>query len=262
MRIEGLGDILDHVPALLLVVFRIGGLMIFGPVFGSSVIPVRVKILLSLVLGLAIYPLVGAPDPNLSLDLWSIAPAVAMELMVGLIIGYLATLPLVAVQVGGLMMGQQMGLGFARFVNPALDVEADVVAQVLFLMTLTGFLLIGGHEAMVLAVLDSFQHLPAPAVASFTPDLDLLSLATGMLGSALEIALRVATPVLALLFLQTVAMGFIAKTVPQMNILSLGFPLRILGGLAIISLGLVVIDDVIMDLVNDGLRVILAWVEG
>jgi flagellar biosynthetic protein FliR len=262
VRLEGLGDILGHVPALLLVVFRIGGLMIFGPIFGSSVIPARLKVLLALVLGMAIYPLVGPPDPALSLSVWSMAPAIATELMIGLIIGFLAALPLVAVQVGGLMMSQQMGLGFARFVDPALDVEVDVVGQVLFVLTLAGFLLIGGHEAMVLAVLNSFEHLPVPAWGSFAPDLDLLAVSAGLLGATLEVALRVATPVLALLFLQTVAMGFIARTVPQMNILSLGFPLRILGGLAVISLGLVVIDEVVMELVDEGLNVILAWVEG
>ena len=57
-------------------------------------------------------------------------------------------------------------------------------------------------------------------------------------------------------------MGFIAKTVPQVNILSLGFPLRVLVGLTIVALGLVVIEDVVMELVNEGLTAILEWVEG
>ncbi len=258
-----LSDILDHVPVAVLVVFRISGLMIYGPVFGSSVIPPRVKIFLCVVLGLAIYPVIGddVGAAGLRLNLWSLAPLVLMELMIGLVIGYLASLPMVAVQVGGLVMGQQMGLGFARFYNPTIEDDADVLGQILFFMTLAGFLVIGGHEAMLMAVLHSFHHIPLPAMATLVPGPELMTLLTGVLTAAFELALRVAAPLLALIFLQTVGMGFIAKTVPQMNILSLGFPMRILAGLAIVSLGLVVMDEVVMELVDDTLGLMFEWIE-
>ncbi len=182
-----------------------------------------------------------------------------MELAIGLVIGFMASLPLIAIQTGGLVMGQQMGLGFASFFNPAIDDEADVVGQMLFFMTLAGFLIIGGHEAMVLAVLRSFEHLP---LGSFAVNADLIQLLAGLLTSALELALRVAAPLLALIFLESLAMGFLAKTVPQLNILSLGFPLRILAGLLIIILGLTVIDQVMMEGMQEVLDVIFSWVAG
>jgi flagellar biosynthetic protein FliR len=158
-------------------------------------------------------------------------------------------------------MGQQMGLGFARFYNPAIEDDADVVGQILFFMTLAGFLLIGGHEWMLLAVLHSFHHIPLPAMATLAAGPELVGLFTGVLTAAFELALRVAAPLLALIFLQTLAMGFIAKTVPQMNILSLGFPLRVMAGLLIISLGLVVMDEVVMELVDDTLGLVFEWIE-
>jgi flagellar biosynthetic protein FliR len=261
--VNQLTDILDHVPVAVLVIFRLSGLMIFGPVFGSSVIPPRIKVFLCLVLGLAIYPVVGYDTgvAGLRLNLWSLAPLAFMELMIGLVIGYLASLPMVAVQIGGLVMGQQMGLGFARFYNPAMEDDADIVSQILFFMVLAGFLLIGGHEAMLLAVLHSFHHIPMPAMATLMPGPDLAALFVGVLTAAFELALRVAAPLLALIFLQTLGMGFIAKTVPQMNILSLGFPLRVLAGLTIISLGLVVMDEVVMGLVDDTLGLMFEWIE-
>jgi flagellar biosynthetic protein FliR len=257
-----LADILHQVPVAVLVLFRIGGLMIYGPVFGASMIPPQIKIFLCLVLGAAVYPVVaegGTPLPDLAL--WTLAPLVFFELMIGLVIGYLASLPLVAVQVGGLVMGQQMGLGFARFYNPAMEDDADVVGQVLFMMTLAGFLLIGGHESMLLAMLHSFEHIPLPAIATLDLGPELLNLLIGVLTAAFEMALRVAAPLLALIFLQTLAMGFIAKTVPQMNILSLGFPLRVMAGLLIIILGLVVMNEVVMELVNDTLTLMFDWIE-
>src|SRR5437870_930031 len=123
-----LQPILDHVPQALLVIFRIGGLMIFAPVFGSSIIPGRIKIFLSVVIGLAACPLLSATDHNgvqLRLEAWSLAPAIALELMIGLIIGFVANLPLQALSGGGLIMGQQMGLGFGQLYNPAIDDEVD-----------------------------------------------------------------------------------------------------------------------------------------
>jgi len=243
-----------HIAPCLLVIFRFGGLMVYGPVFGSSVVPVRVRVFLSFILGIATYPVISqtvAGGATLDLALWTLAPLVAMEVTFGLIIGFVA-------QTGGLVMGQQMGLGFARFYNPGIDDEADVVGQVLFLMTLAAFVMVGGHEQMVHAVLRSFEHLP---LGGFSPDVGLLSLLSGLLLSAFEIALRVAAPLLALIFLETVAMGFVAKTVPQLNILSLGFPVRILAGLFIIMIGLVAIDQVLMEAIEHMLGATFTWIE-
>jgi flagellar biosynthesis protein FliR len=194
----------------------------------------------------------------MSLELFQLGPLLAMELMIGLIIGYIASIPLIAVQTSGLIMGQQMGLGFARFYNPAIDDEADIIGQILFYLALAGFLLIGGHEAMVLAVLHSFENVP---LGGFSPDTDLVALMGALLTSAFELALRVAAPLLAIITLESVAMGFIAKTVPQMNILSLGFPLRIIFGLMIIAIGLIVINEVVLDAIDGVLDVIFNWID-
>ena len=253
--------ILNHIPAALLVIFRVSGLMIYGPVFGSSVVPARIRIFLSFIIGIAVYPLLASRNltsVDLKLDLWTLAPMISMELMIGLIIGYLSSLPLLAMQAGGLIMGQQMGLGFAQLYNPAIDDEADIIGQLLFFMALAGFLIIGGHEWMLLAVLRSFDHIP---LGGFALNLNVLELTNGLLLASLELALRVAAPLLALVFLETVAMGFLAKTVPQLNILSLGFPLRILVGIGIVALGLVVINDVAIDSIAETFSAISQWLQ-
>ncbi len=252
--------ILAHIPLLLLVFFRIGGLMIFAPIFGSNIIPVKVRVLFSMLAALSVYPLLSDQllgELHLELSLFTIVPVVALDLLLGVLIGFIATLPMIAVQTGGLIMGQQMGLGFARFYNPAVDDEADVIGQIMFFMLLVGFLLIGGHESLLLAVLHSFEHIP-PGVAFL--DMDLIDLLTGLLTASFELALRVAAPLLALVFLQSVAMGFVAKTVPQLNILSLGFPLRILVGFGVIGFGLVIINDVLMDGIDAGLIALFDWI--
>lgn len=253
--------LLDHIPPALLVIFRIGGLTVYGPVIGSKIIPVRVKVMLAVILGLAVYPILNTEElgnAGWQLTLWSLGPAIALEMLVGMVIGFLASIPLLTVQLGGLMMGHQMGLGFAKFFNPAMEDSADIVGQMLFFMALAGFLLLGGHEAMVLAVLHSFHHIP---LATNIADGSLLTMLTGMLTAGYEVALRVSAPLLTLIFLETVAMGFLSKTVPQLNILSLGFPMRILVGLIIIALVVTVIDEVFRDWFDEVLRLTFSWIE-
>ncbi len=258
---SGFTSILDHIAPALLVIFRIGGMMMYGPGFGSPTVPVRVRVFLAFLIGIASYPMLSAQHLvgfDIKFNLWMLVPLVAMEILVGLVIGYCASLPLLALETAGLIMGQQMGLGFARFYNPAMDDEADVLGQVLFFMALGGFLLIGGHEWMLMAVLHSFERIQ---LGGFIADQSVLDLVSGLILSSLELALRVAAPLLALVFLETVAMGFLAKTVPQLNVLSLGFPIRILLGLAVVALGLVVINDVAMISINEMSVSVMQWID-
>jgi flagellar biosynthetic protein FliR len=252
-------SLVDHIAPALLVIFRVGGIMIYAPVVGSSIVPGRVKVLLAFVLGAAVYPSLAAHHhtaAGLAVDLWLLAPLIAMEIIIGLVIGYIASLPLTGMQMGGVIISQQMGLGFAQLYNPAIDDESDVVAQVLFFMALATFILVGGLDSMMLTLLHSFERIPAGGVAM---DANLLTLVTGALGSALELGLRVAAPLLCIIFLETVALGFLSKTVPQLNVLSLGFPMRILVGLTVLAVGVTVLNDVLIEEMDEVLGAINSW---
>lgn len=227
-----LTPILAHIPAFLLVLFRITGIFIFAPVLGSSVMPVKARVLLAVTLAFCIYPLTGLNQP-VSLTVTTLPLAVGGELLIGLAIGYGASLPLIGMQMAGLAIAQQLGLGFAQIVNPETNSQTDPLGEMLFLGALVIFLMLNGHHAMLAAIVRSFDNVP---LAGYFPNDHLLIVITGMLGSMFELALRVSGPMLCLIFLESVAMGFIARTVPQLNILSLGFPVRILIGLFVMVL--------------------------
>lgn len=252
--------IYDHIPLFILTFVRLGGLFLFAPMLASSVIPIRVRIGLAFVLTFAIHPVLvaqGIVVPPEMLDLHRLAPLIIFNATIGVAIGFLANLPMIAVQTGGLMMGQQMGLGFARFYNPAVDDEADVLGQLLYFMALAIFLAIGGHESLFVAVLHSFEHL---AIDANVVNESLIGLIGAMLNSAMEFAMRVAAPVIALTFLESIALGFVSKTVPQLNILSLGFPLRILLGFSMLMLALTIIDEVLVEEIETAIGQIFTWI--
>ncbi len=249
---------LPHIPVFMVALARIGGLFVFAPVLGSPAIPLRIKSLLAVALTLAIYPTLDLQrEVPLTLTFADLAPAMASEALVGLALGLVASIPMLSVQVGGLLMGQQMGLGLATIFNPAIDSEGDVVGQILFFSALALFLALGGLESLFKAVLISYNNLPLGGFSVADAPVTLLS---GLVTSGFELAVRVAAPVFAILFIETVASGLIMKTAPQLNILSLGFPIRIMLALALVYGSLVAIHEASGDELHMAIREGFEWV--
>jgi flagellar biosynthesis protein FliR len=249
------GPLLDHLPVWLMVMFRLSGIFILAPMLGSSTIPRMVKVMLVFSLTFCVYPMLLTPGrPSAvslgviidhGLNLWTLLPYVAMELMVGLIVGYCASLPLIGMQLGGDVIDKQIGIGFANIVNPESGEQSGVMANTLFMMGLAIFAIMGGHRVMFRILVGSFDHVPLGGFSNFQ---GLYTMVIGMLQIAFETGFRIAAPLLCLIFLQTVTMGFIARTVPQLNIMSVGFTIRILNGtfllIAFISIGAwIYLDD-------------------
>jgi flagellar biosynthesis protein FliR len=220
-----------------MVMFRLSGIFILAPILGSTTIPRIVKVMLVFSLTFCVYPMLltpGKPSAAMlgvvidhGLSFWTLLPRVAMELMVGLVIGYCASLPLIGMQFGGDVIDKQIGIGFANIVNPESGEQSGVIANALFMMALAIFAILGGHRIMLTILIGSFNTVPIGGFDNFQ---GLFTLVQGMLSLIFQMAFRIAAPLLCLIFLQTVALGFIARTVPQLNIMSVGFTIRILNG--------------------------------
>lgn len=278
-----LGPVVDHLPAWLMVLFRLTGIFLLAPVFGSQTIPRLVKVFMVLALSLCVYPMmIGRGDADTTglpglLDrglasIWALAAMVAVELLLGYVIGYCASLPLIGMQIGGQVIDQQMGIAAGGVFNPDLDSEAGVVGQFFFLTGLTIFLIIGGHHVILLTLVTSFETVPVgrfgvpfgfggpadPAAGLGTVGMDAaVGLVLGLLTVIFEMAFRIAAPLLCILFLLRVAMGFIGRTVPQMNILSVGFIFYILAGMVVLIIGATTTVLVFRDTMTQTLQLIL-----
>jgi len=235
-----LRPLLPHLPIWTLVLFRLAGLFIFAPVLGSKAIPAKVKILLAVGLSVCVYPALLSPGSTSAshlliaiedgLSLWYMPAAIASEIMIGLVLGMGAMMPIVGLQLAGQTADQQMGIGLAGIINPELEDETGVSGQFYYILAITLFLILGGHRILLSTLVSSFGHVP---LGGFMPDGQALSLVLGLFKSAFELALRVAAPLICLVFLETIAMGFLARTAPQLNILSVGFSLRIIVGVIV-----------------------------
>ncbi|MEM6853556.1 MAG: flagellar biosynthetic protein FliR, partial [Planctomycetota bacterium] len=215
-----LSPLLDHLPAWLMVLFRLTGIFLLAPVFGSATIPRTVKVFMIVALSLCVYPMLmskghtaagslgGFIGTNaagqLTLSLWNLIPIVAVELLMGYVIGYCASLPLFAMQIGGQVIDQQMGIAAGGVFNPDLDAEVGVIGQLYFMAGLAVFLIIGGHHAVLLILVGSFEVIPIGGFGASGGAVEMstaLALVIGLLNVMFEMALKIAMPLLCLLFL-------------------------------------------------------------
>lgn len=257
-----LTSILPYVPVWLMVLFRLTGIFVLAPVLGSSTVPRVVKVFLALGLSFAIWPMLWV-DPEASgnlaaavqgLDLWSLGLLVGLELLIGYVIGFAVSLPLTGMQLGGHMIDQQMGLAAARLFNPEFNDQTGVTGQLLFMFALALFVAAGGLNVMLHTLAQTFRYIPLGGFASFD---QVVHMVVGMLAIMFELGLRVAAPLLCLTFLVSVGMGFLMRTVPTFNILSVGFAIRILSSLVIMMMLIGAIAGAYGDMTNQILSVLM-----
>ncbi len=249
--------IMVHLPLFAVVLARLVGLFLFAPVLSSALLPGRYRALLVFMLALGVYPTLNlSPVVALELSLVSLAPILAAEVLIGVVIGIFALMPLVAVQIAGVATGQQMGLGLGQVVNPAADIEADQLGQILFMAALAMFIYLGGLDLMFGTVIETFKHVPPGGWGLDRTPLDLL---TGLLSSAFVMAVRIALPVLVMLLLESLSLGFLMKTVPSINIMTVGFPIRLLLGLFVLLASLGFAFQIVEEDLHHSADVITRW---
>ncbi|MBY0113896.1 MAG: flagellar biosynthetic protein FliR [Phycisphaerales bacterium] len=248
---------IQHLIPFTLVAFRIAGLFISAPMISSPMIPGRVKVLTAIALSGCVYPLTPAWPLNPSeISVLQLVPMVVGEALIGYVIGFLASMPIAAAEMGGVLVGQQMGYGLAKVYNPETDAESDVLSQLLMFMIFAGYLAGGGLEHVFRAVVSTFERV-APGGIGFTQA--PLQTMLGVLGSSLELAIRIAMPVAAAILLLIVVFAVIAKTMPAINIMSVGFTVKVLAGIAILTIAMPVIGRVCGDELHDVMNTIDQW---
>ncbi|MBL8744967.1 MAG: flagellar biosynthetic protein FliR [Phycisphaerae bacterium] len=250
----------EHLPGFALVLSRLTGIFLFAPLFSSPALPRKIRALLAFGFAAAVYPaVVGAGSLPSRLEMFDLVPLMGSELLIGLAIGVLASIPLFTAQLAGVIMGQQMGLGLASVYNPAVDFEGDTLGQVLFFVALASYLVAGGLESVFGALLSTFESIRIGGLGAQDTPLDLLVAITA---SGFSLALRLALPVLLILMLESVAVGFIMKTVPGLNIMNIGFPIRILLGLFMVVSSMVITIEVLMGEIGADLAKVKGWAAG
>jgi flagellar biosynthetic protein FliR len=226
--------------SFLLVFLRLGGIFFISPFFGHESIPVKIKLMLTLIMAVIILPMIPAPEIKSS-SLIELGIMVAQEISFGAIIGFASLLIFYAIQIAGQIIGFQMGFSMVNVIDPATSTSISVISQFKYIIAFLIYLMINGHHFLISAIFQSFKIIP-PGSAVILPENGEFIIRISV--EVLEIAIKVAAPAMVTLFLTSVMLGIIARTVPQMNVFIVGFPLKIAAGLLILAAGITYFGDI------------------
>ncbi|MBC8109373.1 MAG: flagellar biosynthetic protein FliR [Anaerolineae bacterium] len=240
-------DLLGSVPVFVLVLFRLAGMMLFAPLFGSAKIPKRVKVMIALVLAMAMTSSLKQRSVVLPETTWGLALGIGSEMAFGLALGMVVSLVFIAAQWAGEIMGQQMGLNMGEVLDPQFGGGASLVGDLYFMLTMMVFLspLVNGHHALLRGVRMSFDALP---LMTASVNDDVLAMLVGLLQSAAALAVQLAAPMLMTMLIVDLSLGCIGKAMPQMNVMAMGLSIRSILGVVVLVLGLRLTGNLLKDI--------------
>ncbi|MDQ6620917.1 MAG: flagellar biosynthetic protein FliR [Pseudomonadota bacterium] len=214
--------------------FRIVALASSAPVLGHSSVPPMVRIALAVLVTAIVAPALpavaavspfGAPGVLLMIE----------QVLIGLAIGLAMQIAFAAVTLAGDLIGLQMGLSFAAFIDPQNSEQAPLVGSFLSITLMLVFLAINGHLLLIAALVDSFNAFPLRLDA--VRGLDAVRLVRS--GADLfAFGLQIALPIIGAMLLTNLTLGMLARTSPQLNLLAVGFAVTLSVGLLMLFLEL------------------------
>ncbi|MDB6443570.1 flagellar biosynthetic protein FliR [Pseudomonas sp. 21TX0197] len=222
------------VASFILPLFRVTAVLMSMPVFGTTLVPTRVRLYFALAITVVIVPGLPPMPPVNALDL-SALMLVAEQILIGVLMGFSLQLFFQAFVVAGQIISIQMGMAFASMIDPTNGVNTAVIGQLLTMLVTLLFLSMNGHLVVFEVMTESFTTLPVGSAMLVNHFWDV----AGKLGWVLGAAMLLVLPAITALLVVNIAFGVMTRAAPQLNIFSIGFPLTLVLGMVIfwVSLG-------------------------
>jgi flagellar biosynthetic protein FliR len=232
----------SHITLLLLLMARIFSMVVVAPIIGHQAVPVAYKVAIGLFLSLVLFPLAAVDATHLDLQLVEFFVMVLREAFIGLLLGFATGIVFAGVRYAGELIAFDLGFSFANVVDPETGAHTPVVGELLYSFAALMFLLIDGHHALLQGL--RFSYTVAP-IGTWSPTGQYAQSLVQLVGTTFVIAVKIAAPVLATLFLTNMALAILSRIMPQMNLFAVSFPLKIGVGLLVLILSAPVVFHVL-----------------
>ena len=236
--------VMELLAGLFLASLRIGAFLIASPFFGGSSVPLQVRIIMAVLLGVAVVTTVEVPDWQAFAGLNGLQ-VILTELAIGISSGLILTIWFSAVLLAGEKIASSAGLGFAAQIDPDLGGQTPVVSKTFSLFLTVIFLSWNGHLLVLRAVADSYTYLPVGAMPAFPV---LIQSGIAAAGSMFFAATIIMLPLTAFLMAINLVIGVITRSAPQLNLFSFGFPISMIGIFVLLYLWVDVLGGAMDDL--------------
>jgi len=227
--------LLSHFLLFTLVLTRVSGLVMTAPIYGSQEVPMRIRALLAFSLAVLLTPLHWGAKVAWPANVPQYMALILGEVLIGIALGVGILVLFSGVQLAGQLISQTSGMALGEVFNPGLDSEIPLFSQLFHLLALAVFVLIGGHRLVMEGLLGTLVTLP-PGSGGIQISITH-SLSTLMMHS-FDLSIRAAAPATTALLLTTLVLGLISRTLPQLNVMALGFGLNSFVTFAALALGM------------------------
>lgn len=236
---------------------RILAVIASAPFWSSTAIPRRVRLMLGLAIALGLAPVLP-PMPVVSPfsgpGIWILV----QQLLIGTGMGFAMRIVYAAVDIAGEFIGSQMGLGFATFYDPLSSSQTPVISEFLDMLALLVFLAINGHLIYVATLAQSFTAIPVGITPLGSGSwLNLAELGSKMFAAGLLLAL----PIIVALLITNLALAVLTRAAPQLNIMSIGFPLTLTVGFIALAMMLNYLVTPLQAIFEQGLTAMLGFAQ-
>ena len=224
----------DHAAVFLLMLTRCSGIFMIAPFFGSLNIPVTIRAAAAFAFTLVLFPVVdGLGTVAAPPSVWAFAGSVLAELFIGWLIGFVAYVCFSAIHMAGKVMDMQVGFAVVNVMDPTSGQQIPLIGSLLYNLGIIVFLVTNGHHVILTALAESFRMVP---LAAMQPNLSLTMLLVDFTNGIFVTGMKIAMPVTFAILLVNVALGILARTMPQMNIFVVGIPLQLMVGVGVLSM--------------------------
>lgn len=219
--------------SFILTLMRVSLLVFLMPFFGGENLPTMGKALICIIVTLTIWPRLSLDMPGLDPHPLTLILLLLSELILGLTMALCVHFVFAAIQTGGDFIGFQMGLTMVSIMDPASGARVSVTSQILYMVTMLIFLSLNGHLHILRALIDSFALIPPGGILVSPP---LVSTIIRLSANIFVVAIKIAAPVMVALFMVELALALMGRAAPQMNLMTMGFPLKISVGFFFLGL--------------------------
>jgi len=224
-----------EVMRFVIVLTRLSGIMLCAPFFTGGYMPLHIRATFTLFAALALTP--SLPLGNIPADpsLGAIVILLLFEIIFGIVIGFAALCIFAGVQFGGQIIAFNIGFAMINLIDPQTQVNMPIFSFILNYIALLFFVLINGHHFFLLAVHESFKTIP---VGGFVLDGPLVNQIVGFTASVFITGIKIAGPIIVVIIIVDFIVGIIGRSAPQLHVMVIGMPLKIMAGVAILSVSL------------------------
>ncbi len=234
---EYLLSLINNLPIFMVIFFRIGGMFFFAPIFGSTQIPIPVRVAIALMFAFILYPYLDRRQTIVPSTLIPYGVVVLKEIAIGAVVGFAASVIFSAFAMAGHLISNQMGLDTAVIVDPSSETgdEEQTISVFYNMIAILIFLMINGHHWFIKATVQSFAVIP---FGGFDYTTVTLTKILALFKSFFVMGIKISAPSLVVLLLTVVVLGLMTKVAQEINVFAIAYQIKILIGFFILIISL------------------------